>query len=67
MGECKFKGRPLSYADYLDTAAKLMSQQEKADFYYYLFSESGFDEKLTEAAIQNDRLRLVPLEDLFLM
>ena len=67
VGECKFKGRPLSYADYLDTAAKLMSQQEKADFYYYLFSESGFDEKLTEAAIQNDRLRLVPLEDLFLM
>ena len=57
VGECKFKGRPLSYADYLDTAAKLMQQQEKADFYYYLFSESGFDERLTEEA----------LEDLFLM
>ena len=50
VGECKFKGRPLSYADYLDTAAKLMQQQEKADFYYYLFSESGFDERLTEEA-----------------
>ena len=67
VGECKFKGRPLSYADYLDTAAKLMPQQEKADFYYYLFSESGFDERLTEEARQNDRLRLVKLEDLFLM
>ena len=67
VGECKFKGRPLSYADYLDTAAKLMPQQEKADFYYYLFSESGFDERLTEEASHNDRLRLVTLEDLFLM
>ena len=67
VGECKFKGRPLSYADYLDTAAKLMPQQEKADFYYYLFSESGFDERLTEEARQNDRLRLVKLEELFLM
>lgn len=66
VGECKFKGRPLSYADYLDTAAKLMQQQEKADFYYYLFSESGFDERLTEEACHNDRLRLVTLEDLFL-
>lgn len=67
VGECKFKGRPLSYADYLDTAAKLLPQQEKADFYYYLFSESGFDERLTEEASHNDRLRLVTLEDLFLM
>lgn len=67
VGECKFKGRPLSYADYLDTAAMLMPQQEKADFYYYLFSESGFDERLTEEASHNDRLRLVALEDLFLM
>ena len=68
VGECKFKGRPLSYADYLDTAAKLMPQQEKADFYYYLFSESGFDERLTEEASHNDdHLRLVALEDLFLM
>ena len=67
VGECKFKGRPLSYADYLDTAAKLMQQQEKADYYYYLFSESGFDERLTEEACHNDRLRLVALEDLFLM
>lgn len=67
VGECKFKGRPLSYADYLDTSAKLLLQQEKADFYYYLFSESGFDERLTEEARQNDRLKLVTLEDLFLM
>ena len=68
VGECKFKGRPLSYADCLDTTAKLMPQQEKADFYYYLFSESGFDERLTEEASHNDdHLRLVALEDLFLM
>ena len=64
VGECKFKGRPLSFGDYLDTAAKLLPQQEKADFYYYLFSESGFDERLTEEASHNDRLRLVTLEEI---
>ena len=54
VGECKFKGRPFSYAEYLDTSAKLSQQKEKAEFFYYLFSESGFDDNLTAEAAKND-------------
>ena len=42
VGECKFKGVPFSYSEYLDTLAKLTPLKEKAKFYYALFSESGF-------------------------
>ena len=46
VGECKFKGAPFSYSEYLDTLAKLSPLKEKATFYYALFSENGFDEKI---------------------
>lgn len=46
VGECKFKGVPFSYSEYLDTLAKLSPLKEKATFYYALFSENGFDEKM---------------------
>ncbi len=46
VGECKFKGTPFSYSEYLDTLAKLSPLKEKATFYYMLFSENGFDEKI---------------------
>ena len=63
VGECKFKGRPFSFAEYLDTSAKLSQQKEKAEFFYYLFSESGFDDNLTVEAEKDDHLTLVELED----
>lgn len=50
VGECKFKNKPFSYTEYLDTAAKLSSLKETAHFYYALFSENGFDEKLISEA-----------------
>ncbi len=50
VGECKFKNRPFTFSEYLDTTAKLDSLKGKADFTYALFSENGFDEKLTEEA-----------------
>ena len=57
VGECKFKGSPFSYSEYLDTLAKLTPLKEKAKFHYALFSESGFDEKLiAEAAESSTRL-----------
>ncbi len=62
VGECKFKSRPFSYGEYLDTAAKLSTQKEKSDFYYMLFSESGFDEKLTAEAKNDKRIELVGIE-----
>lgn len=63
VGECKFKGRPFSYSEYMDTAAKLSPQKKTAEFYYYLFSESGFDEKLTEKADKNQNLKLIPISE----
>lgn len=64
VGECKFKGRPFNYGEYLDTAAKLASIKEKAEFYYYLFSESGFDEKVVSEAADNDLIQLISVEDI---
>ena len=64
VGECKFKGRPFSYGEYLDTAAKLAPIKEKAEFYYYLFSESGFDEKVVSKAAVNASIKLINVEDI---
>ncbi len=64
IGECKFKGRPFSYGEYLDTLAKLSPQKGKADFYYMLFSESGFDERILEAARTDSTTRLYSLSDI---
>ena len=62
VGECKFKGRPFSIGEYLDTAAKLSPQKEKAEFHYILFSESGFDEKLTAEAESAENIELVGIK-----
>lgn len=53
VGECKFKGTPFSYSEYLDTLAKLTPLKEKAQFYYALFAENGFDEKVLSDAAAN--------------
>ncbi len=62
--ECKFKNKPFSYSEYLDTIAKLTPQKEKADFYYALFSESGFENKIKEVDNNNKRLWLYKLSDI---
>ena len=62
VGECKFKHSPFAYSEYLDTVAKLTPQKEKARFYYALFSESGFDDKITKAAGTKKELCLYDLE-----
>ena len=64
IGECKFKGRPFRYSEYLDTREKLKPQQEKASFYYALFSESGFDERIIEEAKKEQRLYLYSLKNI---
>lgn len=53
VGECKFKGVPFSYSEYLDTLAKLTPWKENASFFCALFSESGFDPKIAEHAAEN--------------
>lgn len=62
VGECKFKSSPFSYSEYLDTIAKLTPQKGKAKFYYALFSESGFDEKITAEAENSETLYLYDLK-----
>lgn len=56
LGECKLKTSPFSYSEYLDTLAKLSSLKKEAKFYYALFSESGFDEKIIEEATGNNTM-----------
>lgn len=56
VGECKFKKEPFTYSEYLDTLSKLTPLKEKAQFYYALFSENGFDKKIADNASQNRTL-----------
>ncbi len=63
VGECKFKGVPFSYAEHLDTLAKLSPQKNHAEFYYALFSESGFDPKIVDHAAEN-KTRLYTLDQI---
>lgn len=53
VGECKFKKEPFTYTEYLNTLSKLTPLKEKANFYYALFSENGFDEKIIDVAKEN--------------
>ncbi len=64
VGECKFKTQPFSYSDYLNTIAKLDSQKKTADFYYALFSESGFDSKIVEESSKSNNIYLYSLNDI---
>ena len=62
VGECKFKNSPFSYSDYLNTLAKLTPLKDKARFFYALFSESGFDQKIEAEANTNQQLFLFDLD-----
>ena len=64
VGECKFKNKTFRYSEYLDTIAKLSTQKESAEFYYYLFSESGFDDKIIEEAERSKNITLFSLKDI---
>lgn len=63
VGECKFKGAPFSYSEYLNTMAKLTPLKKKAEFHYALFSESGFDKRIIDSAEEN-KTALYTLEDI---
>ena len=64
VGECKFKKSEFAYSEYLDVIGKPMPQKEYAEFFYVLFSESGFDHKLCKAEKQNVNLFLCSLHDI---
>ena len=62
IGECKFKSRPFSFSEYLDVTAKFGDVKANTEIWYYLFSESGFDDKLSALSEGNDKVRLIPLD-----
>ena len=64
VGECKFKHSPFSYSEYLDTFTKLTPLKDNANFYYALFSQSGFDKKIIFEAQNSNRLYLYELKDI---
>lgn len=64
IGECKFKGKPFRYSEYLDTRTKLSPQKKHAEFDYALFSASGFDEKIHEEAKKDGHLHLYSLGEI---
>lgn len=64
VGECKFKKQPFRYSEYLDVKAKMIPQQENAEFFYYLFSESGFDDKIVAEADSSHNITLCNLPDI---
>lgn len=63
VGECKFKKNPFSYGEYLDTLTKLEPLKKDAAFYYALFSESGFEQRVIDCAEKN-RTQLFSLEQI---
>lgn len=64
VGECKFKNVAFSYSEYLDIQAKLTPLKEAAEFYYALFSLSGFDEKIISEAKIDEKLKLYELSEI---
>ena len=65
FAECKFKNEVLKYSDYL----KLKDNSEIFTFisnkYYYLFSKSGFDNQLIKLASEDNKIKLININDLF--
>lgn len=64
VGECKYKNQPFSYSEYLDTKAKLSGEKDKAEFFYALFSKSGFDENILNEEKMNANLLVYTLSDI---
>lgn len=64
VGECKFKGAPFKYSEYLNTEAKLTPLKKQGSFWYALFSESGFDERIIQEAENTGRVRLYSLSEI---
>lgn len=64
VGGCKFKNTPFNYSEYLDVKTKLTSLKDTSKLYYALFSESGFDDKITAEAENKSNLLLYSLEQI---
>jgi len=63
IGECKYKGHPFEYAEYQDMRKKEVAGDDTS-IYYYLFSKSGFDEKIIKEADKDECIYLYSLDDI---
>jgi AAA+ ATPase superfamily predicted ATPase len=63
IGECKYRNSPMAYKEYLDLLAKY-PEGGQDNRCYYLFSKSGFDNKLRKQAEEDKTLILVGLDEI---
>ncbi len=66
IGECKYNNTPFRLSDFEKTRRKFIPKKEQAEIYYYLFSKSGFDRRLTAMAETDNNIILITLDQLFL-
>lgn len=64
VGECKYKVEPFTLGEYHKTRVKLTPLKEKAEFFYALFSRSGFEDKVIAEAESNGNIQLYNLEQI---
>lgn len=65
-GECKFKDSVFRYSEYLNFREKAEYLCKSRTCHSYLFSLSGFDERLKELADTDPLLHLITLEEMIL-
>lgn len=65
VGSCKYRNELVGMDAYtiLQSYAEAMGRFKK--YYYYIFSKSGFSEKLLNLAGDDETLRLITLEDIY--
>jgi AAA+ ATPase superfamily predicted ATPase len=66
VGECKWQNEEIGQKVYKDVKEKAAMFTDK-DIYYYLFSKAGFTTGLIEEAKRDNKLKLVGLDDLFVV
>ena len=65
LKECqKRRALPFRHSEYHDVLAKHEALKKDGVFYYALFSESGFDQKIMENAEKSENIMLYPLEEI---
>lgn len=63
LGECKYKNSPLDLSDLRELQRKFTPGRENSRVWHWLFSRSGFTDRVREAASAQN-VRLVTVEEL---
>ena len=65
FGACKFTNEPIGTGEFADLARISKNLKSDKNRYYWFFSKSGFTSAMDATAKENNRVKLVSLEDLF--